>query len=75
MKEAEEFATEFIKENEDTFALLGLEGILTGSVKDEHSLYAQFAEYCKQHGVSREEALQALSELLGETLEIEEESK
>lgn len=66
MEKANKFAAEFFEGNKDIFALLGLAGISAGSFKDKDGLFMQFARHCKENGISREEALKALNELINE---------
>lgn len=64
MKEANKLASDFIKENQDNLALLGLAGICTGALKDTHGVFPQFARFCKENGISKVEALEALGKLI-----------
>lgn len=65
-EEADKFVIEFVKENEELLALLGLAGVVTGDFEDKDGLFAEFARYCKENGISREEAFKALAELIDE---------
>jgi len=67
MEEESKIANEFAKENEDVLALLGLVGISMGDLEDKDGLFTQFAQYCKDNGVSKKEAFKALMELVNET--------
>lgn len=66
VKKKNMFANDFIKENKDILALLGLAGISLGIVEDKQGLFVKFAQYCKENGISREEATLALGELIKE---------
>lgn len=67
MEKANKCAVDFIERNEDFFALLGLAGISSGVLNDKDGLFMQFAKHCKENGISKEEALKVLSELISES--------
>jgi hypothetical protein len=62
MESAQKIAEEFIKENEDELATLGLCGIVSGMSEKE---YESFAQFCKQKGISKQDAIAALEEFVG----------